>query len=146
MEYLLLKLDNEEYWLELDNNGYATRQILVENNKEIHLSCREDCLAEGIVDVDELLGDNVKLSKQEFSAKWQSVTLGYRGEWERTKLKYPFGECVQGICKFIYPQGPVIIGNDYMAIYKGGDSIEINQFVLAKVSWYDDINMWLVLK
>lgn len=145
MQYFLLELEDEKYWLELDDNGYVTRQIVSDSRKELHVSCREDCLAEGTVDVEEMLGTIVKLSEWEFNDMWQSAISCYKKEWEKTKLKYPIGNYIQGICKFIYPQGAIIVGNDYMAVYKGNDDTEVNQLVSAKINMYDDVNMWLVL-
>lgn len=49
MKYLLLKSGKEKYWYELDDEGYANRQIVLDEHCQIHLSCLEDCLAEGLI-------------------------------------------------------------------------------------------------
>ena len=37
MKYLLLKLGKEQYWYELDEEGYASRQINVDEYGQIHI-------------------------------------------------------------------------------------------------------------
>lgn len=59
------------------------------------------------------------------------------------KEKYFIGKTVQGICKFFYPQGTIVKGKDFIAVYKGKELFTINQLVSVEVKNYDDINMWL---
>ena len=56
MNYLLLERGKEKYWYELDDEGYAYRQIVLDEQGKIHVSCLEDCLAEGPVNEEELDG------------------------------------------------------------------------------------------
>lgn len=143
MRYLLLILENEKYWFELDKNNYANRQIILDEYGELHFSCLEDCLAEGEIKESNLDGNIINSSKEEFEKVWQCVLKKHKKRWEFTKKKYSIGKTIQGICKCFYPYGTIIEGDDFIAIYKGRESININQLVSIKVTNYDDINMWI---
>ena len=71
MKYLLIKYGEENYWYELDDEGYAIRQIILDEHCQIHVSCLEDCLAEGPVNEEELEGSIENISKREFDMLWQ---------------------------------------------------------------------------
>ena len=146
MEYLLLETDIEKYWYELTNERYATRQILLDEYGEIHISCLEDCLAEGLVDEADLEGTISKISKEEFDSLWYKYIRKYVNLWEETKKKYPIGTSVQGVYKYFYPQGSIIKGDDFIAVYVGKNPFFIHQLVQYVVKAYDDMNMWLVLE
>ena len=34
---------------------------------------------------------------------------------------------------------------DYIAVYKGKEKLQLNQYVQLKVFRYDDVNMWLIV-
>lgn len=146
MQYRLIRFQEEKYWLELDEGNYALRQIILDNNSKLHISCFEDCLVEGIVDENDLEGICKKISKDEFISVWNSVIEPHMKKWIETKARYPVGYSISGICKYFYPQGAIIKGKDYVAIYKGTKNITINESVLAQVKGYDEDNMWLVLE
>lgn len=146
MKYLLLELDKEKYWFEIEDDNYANRQIVFDEYNEFHVSCLEDCLAENPIIEAYLEGDVKYLTKHKFENVWQSVLKKYVKRWEKTKKKYSIGTCVQGICKYFYPQGSIIIGKDFIAVYKGNESICINKSVKCKIKLYDDTNMWLVVE
>lgn len=145
MKYLQLKLDGEKYWLEIADDSYANRQIVLDEYNEFHVSCLEDCLAEGSINEAHLEGDIKHLTKQEFENVWQFVLKKYETQWKKIKKKYPIGACVQGICSYFYPQGSIIIGKDFIAIYEGKDTLSINKLVKYKIKAYDNSNMWLVV-
>lgn len=145
MKYLLICYDKEKFWYELDEEGYASRQMILDEEGKMHISCLEDCLAEGFVDEADLEGSIVRLSQQEFDLLWQESLKKYRKPWERVQKKYPVGSTVQGICSYCYPQGTIIRGSDFMAIYKGGEPFCLHQSVQYQVKSYDDVNMWLVV-
>jgi len=146
MKYLLLKMDEEKYWFELDEENLVNRQIVLDEYNQLHVSCLEDCLAEGVINEADLDGEILNLAKQEFEDVWQSVIKKYKKGWEETKKKYPIGVYVQGTNSYAYPQGTVITGKDFIAIYDGNESFCINKIVKYKVKSYDDINMWLVVE
>lgn len=53
---------------------------------------------------------------------------------------------MQGVNSYSYPQGTVIRGKDFIAIYKGNESFCLNKLVCHKVKSYDDTNMWLIIE
>lgn len=146
MKYLLLKSGKEKYWYELDDEGYANRQILLDEHCQIHLSCLEDCLAEGLINEEDIDGNIINLPKSEFEIIWQNALKKYEKLWEKVKRRYSIGTYVQGEYTYSYPQGNIIKGDDFIAIYKGDESFYLKQLVRYKVKSYDDVNMWLVVE
>lgn len=146
MQYLLVDFENEKYWLEINEQLIALRQIIVDEDSNIHVSCREDCLAEGIVELDELDGTYKEISQDEFESMWISALRPYCEEWLKIKKKYSVGRKIEGGCKYFYPQGSIIIGEDYIAVYKGKKEILFNEFFIGQIVGYDEQNLWLVLE
>lgn len=146
MQYMLIYLEGEEYWLEINEQLIAMRQIIVDGNSNIHVSCREDCLAEGIVEFGELDGTYKEISQDEFESMWILAIRPYYEEWLKIKGKYPVGRNVGGVCKCFYPQGAIVKGKDYVAIYKGKREILFNESLISQVVGYDEQNLWLELK
>jgi len=64
----------------------------------------------------------------------------------KVKRRYSIGTYVQGEYTYSYPQGNIIKGDDFIAIYKGDESFYLKQLVRYKVKSYDDVNMWLVVE
>lgn len=145
MKYLVLKWNKEKYWFELDECSYVNRQIVLDEHNEIHISCLEDYLAEGPIYEEDLEGDISNLTEQEFEYVWKSSLKKYENKWKKNKERYPIGQYVHGVNSYSYPQGTVIKGKDFIAIYKGNDEFCINKSVRYKVESYDDTNMWLVV-
>ena len=85
MKYLLLKSGKEKYWFELESNDYATRQIILGEDEEFHISCLEDCLAEGPIHKAELDGNIIDLTAREFERRWQLILKKYAQQWEKIK-------------------------------------------------------------
>lgn len=84
MKYILDVFEDEEFWIELDNDGYALRQMIVgENNVE--MSCFTDCLAEGVVALDELAGEIKIITQDIFEYKWDKYIKNFKEEWENKK-------------------------------------------------------------
>lgn len=73
MKYWLLESGKEKYWYELDDGGYANRQIVLDEHGQIHISCLEDCLAEGPINEADIDDSIINLSKQEFDILWQDI-------------------------------------------------------------------------
>ena len=145
MRYLLICFENEQYWLEITEQLIALRQIIIDENLEIHISAREDCLAEGEIIIDELEGTYKEISQEEFDNQWRLAIKPYYDEWLSVKQKYPVGTKLEGICKFFYPQGTIIEGKDYFAVYTGKKELLFNSTLTACVKKYDEDNLWLVL-
>ena len=47
-KYIYLQDEGDKYWIELDRENYAVRQISMDTCGRYHLSCFEDCMAEGV--------------------------------------------------------------------------------------------------
>jgi len=144
MFYIFFQFDNEKFWIEMDKDCYAVRQIVCDEKTIYHISCIEDCLAEGKIDLKQLEAEIVYLTKEEFDTVWNEIISSYAKAWEIVKSKYLIGTVVLGQCVYFYPQGPVIKGKDFIAIYKGKRNILFHESVYVRVTAYDEINMWLV--
>ncbi len=150
MKYFLLEVDVERYWYELGDDNYVNRQIILDEFNEFHISCVEDCLGEGEIseiDVEGWKEDGwfFNLTKEEFENLWQSIIKKYEKKWKKVKKKYPIGTIVRGINSCIYPQGTIITGEDFLAVYIGNEPFYLHKEVCYKVISYDEINMWLVV-
>ncbi len=150
MKYFLLEVDAEKNWYELDDDNYANRQIALDEFNEFHISCLEDWLAEGEISEMEIEdwkeeGWFFNLTKEEFENLWQSIIKKYEKQWKKVKKRYPIGTIVRGINSYIYPQGTIITGEDFLAVYTGDDPFYLHKEVCYKVISYDEINMWLVV-
>lgn len=143
MKYLLIEFEEEEYWIEVGTDGYALRQIIVDKDKNVHVSCLEDCLAEGIIDENELDGTIKFITQHDFNTNWKKVTQNKRKLWESQKMKYPIGERIQFKVEYLYPQGWVLKAEDLIGIYGGEFNLSFGQLVTGNVIGYDNINMWL---
>ena len=94
MKYIRIECDKEPLWtelggedhvirqiiMELDENNYAVRQIIVDENNECHYSCLEDCLAEGQVREDEMDEKVLDLPCQVFESMWEDFIAVYKGD------------------------------------------------------------------
>lgn len=145
MKYWVVYFENEQFWLELTEQLTAMRQIIIDENLGIHISAREDCLAEGEVIIDESQETYKEICRDEFNNQWRVAMKPYYDEWLSVKQKYPIGSKVEGICKYFYPQGAIVQGNDYFGVYTGKKEVLFNDFLVACVKDYDETNLWLVL-
>ena len=87
--------------MELDAQGYAIRQLIVDKYSTIHLSCREDCLAEGNVFNMDIGGEVRDISRKLFEEKWSLAILPYKVEWIQTKKKYLIGSNLEKWGEFV---------------------------------------------
>ena len=146
MRYLLICFENEKSWLELNDLSIAIRQVVLDEDSRVSISCREDCLAEGIIVPDDMEGICKDISKNKFQEVWESALMPYTVEWLKSKKKYHVGKLIKGVCKYFYPQGAVVKGEDYVAIYKGEKKLSVNELVEIQIIDYDEENLWLVSK
>lgn len=82
MSYIYTDFEGIKYWVEIDDEGYALRQV-IEEDGEISVSCREDCLAEGVVEIEYF--ENIK--SEEFEKVWEKNTQDILKVWNREKCK-----------------------------------------------------------
>lgn len=132
--------------MELDEELYALRQVIIDSESQMHASCREDCLAEGAVIEDELAGEYREVEPEAFEEIWSLAVKDYRGEWRKTKENYPIGCKIQVVCQYFYPQGAIATGDDFAAVYRGTEEMPLRKSLTAQVTGYDEVNMWLVLQ
>lgn len=146
MKYLWIAYENEEYWMELDEELYALRQVIIDSDSRMHVSCREDCLGEGAVIEDELDGVYREVEPEAFEETWSLAVKDYCSEWVKAKENYPIGCKVQIVCQYFYPQGAIAAGDDFVAVYRGTEESPLRKSLTAQVTGYDEVNMWLVLQ
>lgn len=142
-KYLYLQDDDDEYWIELDEENYAIRQIIREPNDILHLSCFEDCLAEGpIIDLSEF---NI-ISYDTFQQIWNKCISTHDSEWDNIKNKYVLGSSVNLRVECFYPQGIIMKGSNFIAIYMGNRNFKLHEIVNLQVVQYDDENHWVIVR
>lgn len=141
-KYLYLQDESDEYWIELDEENYAIRQIIRESKDIFHISCFEDCLAEGqITDV----SDFKIISYDMFQQTWYNFLSVHSTEWNNIKNKYILGCNVKLRVEYFYPQGTIMKGNNFLAIYRGERNFMLHENVNLQVVQYDDENHWVVV-
>ncbi|MDR1180756.1 MAG: hypothetical protein LBL13_02095 [Bacteroidales bacterium] len=145
MKYLLIEFDNEQQWLEIGDAGHTLRQLVIEADGQIHVSCLEDCLAEGIINENELGGTIHSIAQHEFENKWNAVTAKERQRWNILKERYPIGTEVECTVKYSYPQGWVTDLDGLLGICKCDLSLYPGQLLSGQIGGYDEENMWLVI-
>ena len=83
-KYIYLQDEGDKYWIELDGENYAVRQISRDTCGRYHLSCFEDCLAEGVFE--EKCIEKI-ISKNEFQELWYSCLARFSKQWKSVKTK-----------------------------------------------------------
>lgn len=142
MKYI--KLDFEEIidYIEIDDDGYATRQINIYNDM-VKLSCREDHLAEGIVDTKEYCAF---ITADSFNEKWEQHISVYNIDFSVMKKLYPIGSIVNGIEGRYYPQGVIIDIDGVMLACDREKNLSLHNKYCGIVVGYDEANRWILTK
>lgn len=146
MKYLFINFDNEKYWLEIGIEGKALRQIIIDNVGKVHVSCLEDCLAEGIINENELEGEISSINRNEFEDKWDIYTLEERKKWLSLKNNYSIGEKVECKVKYSYPQGWIVDLGQLLGVCKYDSKLLPNEIIQGTIIGYDEVNMWIIIK
>lgn len=142
-KYIYLQDEGDKYWIELDGENYAVRQISRDTCGRYHLSCFEDCLAEGVFE--EKCIEKI-ISKNEFQELWDSCLARFSKQWKSVKTKYKIGSNVLGRVEYYYPQGIILKGTDFTALYRGKNNYRLHEEVSVRIVKYDDDNMWFVVE
>lgn len=146
MKYIFFTFENEKFYIELDFENIPLRQIIIDENAKVSVSCREHCLAEGKINTEEI-GEEIKIIRQEdFDFIWDISTELYKKQWEQTKRKYTIGKKIVGYISVFYPQGVIIKGDDFYAVCNNKEINFIEQKIKAEVKGYDEQNMWLIVE
>lgn len=145
-KYIFLDYDDEQYFIETNYEGYALRQITIDENGTSKISCVVECLAEG--NVIELL-DNIDekyICKEDFEDVWYGETEKIRVKWESYKKTLSLGMTLTGAILYHYPQGWIISVCDNFGVLKSKKSFSVGQIISGVVVGFDEANMWVVLK
>ncbi len=153
MEYITFTFENETYWIELDEKKYALRQIILSEDGVAAISCRDDCLAEGMILTNEIDENIFTIDNDEFEKIWNIYSFPYLSAWNEEKKKYSLGSQVKGFIKYFYPQDIImeidkIQGvSDYGTCRKNSapKSLYPGHKILGTVAGYDEKNMRLVI-
>lgn len=143
MKYLLIEFEDEEYWIEVGTDGHALRQIVFDNEKNVHVSSLEDCLSEGPIDENDIEGKIKIITNHDFEENWIKATRKKKELWEVQKMKYAIGKEVCFRVAYNYPQGWVLKVEDLIGIYSGDCNLSYGQWVKGRILGYDEINMWV---
>ncbi|WP_043550701.1 hypothetical protein [Ruminococcus albus] len=131
--------------MELNKENVALREIILHSKSSIfEISCFDDCLAEGEVDIRQTEGEILKLTKEQFEEVWQGYTAPCRPEWNRVKESMTIGTLLNMKQCYIYPQGIILKQNHITGLCKKIDDFSLNKIVTVKITGYDDLNMWLI--
>jgi len=145
MEHIFFDFEGEQFWIEVGDDGYALRQIIVMADKTL-VSCRNDCLAEKTVDTET---DCERITEVAFETTWNNSTEKLRRIWDVEKQKYLIGQRIHGVIKYFYPQGAIVdIGN-----IQGCGDISDNQSIRysgqrisGTICGFDEKNMWVLFE
>lgn len=147
MNYIYFTFEEEQFFIELDYENYAQRQIILYPNGTYMISCIDDCLVEGQINF-EGITDITTISSALFESKWDALTASYRNQWNLVKENYPVGQCITGIIKYFYPQGARVQLGTVQGLISdncGNTPNFIDCVITGVVSGYDEQNMWVVL-
>ena len=115
MRYIYFISDEDRYWIEVDNDGIAVRQIILSDGL-YHISALEDCLAEGKVVDEEIDGDVTDISRADFEHVWEKTLEEYRPVWNSTKQRFKINDFIMAELAFYYPQGKIFKIDNILAI------------------------------
>ena len=161
MRYLYYTFEGEQVYIELDEESYAVRQLVIRSRNDFEISCVDDCLAEGCIDLGEeytFFEENPsekcrELSAEEFQVVWMKY-LSIKGiPWDRQKENNPIGKQVSGIIKCFYPQGIIacsedlVLCGDFETCQKNSDRSAMypKHVLTGTVAGYDEDNRWILL-
>lgn len=146
MKHIYFEFDKHKYYIEVNNQRYAVRQIIEQPNGKVLLSSRENVLAENQVSIDE---DDTLISETEFNEVWNKEANTFADTWDEIKKQYPLGSKVSAIVQYFYPQGIICDVEGVLMVtidesYMPGDLMLYPKDVLeGVVIGYDEENMWV---
>lgn len=146
------------WYFEIDNNGTAYRQIVLDEDGNCITSNRKHdtyhfMLAEHPLDPEEPY--YTEISQAEFEELWMEQLQADMENWHRTQRLFPVGSKVEGFIEAFFPQGTLInllepraVGlTDTSALESGAPAewMYPRYRVIAEVSGYDEVNQWVLL-
>lgn len=158
MRYIFTNFEGIQKWIEVNDDGYALRQITDDSQsiinqrfrlQRLRTSCRDGYLDEGIIDT---INNCKQISKSDFENIWHNATHELRLLWDANKQRYPIGEKVFGVVNYLYPQGSIFdLGNIQGCIAHSDIKTfrDMRRFPIREihgiVKGYDEVNMWVLL-
>ena len=142
MKYILIICDKTEYWIEIDSYSIAVRQLIFEEGC-VEMSCKTDCLAEGVIKAEDISGTVEYVTADSFETKWEDSLQKYLCEWQIQKEEFPIGKAVVASIKYFYPQGAILQVGTAQGVCSYKSSMRIGDTVKGKVVSYDDKNLWI---
>ena len=73
------------------------------------------------------------ISKSEFQELWYRCLAKFLKQWENVKAKYKIGSSVLGRVEYYYPQGTILKGSDFIALYSGKNNYKLHEEVSVKI-------------
>ncbi|KWX77763.1 hypothetical protein [Paenibacillus jilunlii] len=156
MIYLNEKSGRKEWYFEVDDEGTAYRQILLEEGKESKSSNLKKF--EFFLSEKELPLNNPELKripKETFEKVWSIVNKDQQTIWHKQKELLTLGEKIVGYIEVFYPQGVIVSipDNDALGVANYEECAENSQkrnmhkglLVNAEIIGYDEINYWFIL-
>ncbi|AIQ59337.1 hypothetical protein [Paenibacillus borealis] len=156
MIYLLDPSGKKRWYFEVDEEGWAFRQILLDEGKESKISNQKKYdffLSETELPLDD--GTLLRITQEEFEEVWSRINKDQTERWVELKSKLPLGTKITGPIEVLYPQGVIVSipVHDALAIadydecaanYKNRN-IHKGLNVTASITGYDEVNYWFVL-
>lgn len=147
MIYIFVDFDGSEFWMEVGSDGYALRQITVNEKNEMSISCIQPCLADHVVDVER---DCQIITERDFERAWEDAVRPFRPVWNIEKGTYRIGQKISGLIKYFYPQGAIIGLNKILGCASIGkcqlETLYPNDKISGVVTGYDEKNMWILIE
>jgi hypothetical protein len=156
MIYLIDQSDKATWYFEVNEEGTAFRQMLIEEGKESKISNLrkfEFFLSDQDLSLDE--PDLLRISKETFEKEWDSINKNQWNKWLNIKKILPIGTAIEGYIEVFYPQGVIVSIPEYEALGIADydecakNSQKRNMYsksiVLAEIAGYDEVNCWFIL-
>lgn len=147
MQYICILFSQDKYYMELNDDNIALREIILHvDTSTFEISCFDDCLAEGEVDIHQIEGEILIISKEQFDNIWQTYTIRHRPKWNKIKDYMNVGKQLKMKECYIYPQGTILKMGDLTGVCKSTINFQLNQIVPVVITGYDNLNMWLIVE
>ena len=134
MKYICISYYQDKYYMELDDRNTALREIILHDQlSSFEISCFDDCLAEGEVDIYQIEGEILKLSKEYFENLWQAYTVQYKSKWDKIKKSMAIGMMLEMKQCYIYPQGIILKKDHLTGLCVKTDDFSLNRIATVRI-------------
>ncbi|MFE4711011.1 hypothetical protein ACFRAM_09070 [Paenibacillus sp. NPDC056722] len=156
MIYLTDCYAKQTWYFEVDAEGNAFRQVLIEEGQESKISNLKKFnffLSDQELSLDD--PDLKRIPKEEFEKVWNDININQLETWLELKELLPLGTKVEGYIEVFYPQGVMVsipsheaLGvADYDECAKNSQKANMHTdlIVRAEIIGYDEVNYWFIL-